>query len=120
MIDHIDALKEYVRNAAFREALDTGRYVYCEGHFCLNDPRYIRPGYRGKPYLSAYARDHMRECCLIFETAYENTLKRLVSRVLQKSRGDKRRFGTFPLTAGAPVTAEGRNSATGSRRSIGK
>ena len=108
MIDHIDALKEYVRNAAFREALDTGRYVYCEGHFCLNDPRYIRPGYWGKPYLSAYARDHMRECCLIFETAYENTLKRLVSGVLQKARGDKKKVRYVSFDGGSAVTAEGR------------
>lgn len=41
-ISHEAALKEYVRNPDFRMALDSGRYVYCEGHFCLNTPKYIQ------------------------------------------------------------------------------
>lgn len=36
-----ETLEEYVRNQAFRELLDTGHYVYADGHICVNDPAYV-------------------------------------------------------------------------------
>lgn len=106
-ISHSDALKEYVVNPAFRTALDSGRYIYCEGHFCLNDTRYVKFDHMGYPHLSAYAREHMAECCLVFETAYSSPLKRLINGVLQKGRGGKKQVTYVSRDGGSPVTAEG-------------
>lgn len=64
-----DALREYVRNATFRELLDSGRYVYVDGHFCLNEPKYVRHGEK-RLYLTRWANAHIDECCLRFLVRY--------------------------------------------------
>ena len=106
-VDHSDALKEYVRNPAFREVLDSGRYIYCEGHFCLNDSRYIQLDHLGRSHLSAYARNCMKECCLVFEEDYEKVLRRLLNGVLQKGRGANKIVKYVARDGGSAVTAEG-------------
>ena len=37
-----DALFEYATNVQFRNLLDTGKYIYVDNHFCINDPKYIK------------------------------------------------------------------------------
>lgn len=49
----------------FRKRIGSGRYQYIDGHFCLNDNRFICIT-EGKPGLTAYAKTHMDECCLVF------------------------------------------------------
>ena len=63
----------------FSCALQGGRYVYIEGHFCLNEETYVQRGYRQIQRLTAYARRHIEECCIAFtvqgryaNTAYED------------------------------------------------
>ena len=107
-ISHSDAMKEYVSNPAFRAVLDSGRYIYCEGHFCLNDARYIRVDHMGCIHLSAYAREHMAECCLVFETVYDSAWRRLLNGVLQKGRGGTKHIQYVGQDGGSPVTEEGR------------
>ena len=107
IIDHIDALREYVANPEFRAELDSGRYIYCEGHFCLNDSRYVRMDHMGYPHLSAYARDHMAECCLVFAEEYISPMRRLINGVLQKGRGGKKQVVYVGRDGGSPITAEG-------------
>lgn len=107
VINHSDALKEYVSNPTFRSRLDSGRYIYCEGHFCLNDARYVKIDHMGHPHLSTYAREHMYECCLVFETAYSSPLKRLINGVLQKGRGGKKQVTYVNRDGSSPITAEG-------------
>ena len=54
-------------SAEFRAALMSGCYTYVEGHYCLDDEKYVRRGYRmTAPSLTDYARHHMDECCLSF------------------------------------------------------
>jgi hypothetical protein len=36
-----EMLDEYVRNEDFRAIIDTGRYIYVDGHVCINDPEYV-------------------------------------------------------------------------------
>ena len=33
-----EMIAEYVRNEAFRGLIDTGHYIYVDGHICINDP----------------------------------------------------------------------------------
>ena len=60
---------EYVRNEVFRELIDTGRYIYADGHVCLNEPQYvIRQGDR--LHLTEWANAHVDQCCLRFVRNY--------------------------------------------------
>ena len=51
---------------AFRDALQSRRYVYAEGHYCLDLPQYVRRDGRGRPFLTGYARHAVEECCIAF------------------------------------------------------
>ena len=63
----------------FAAALTSGRYVYLEGHFCLDVEPYVERRYGQFKRLTAYARHHIEECCISFtvqgryaNTAYED------------------------------------------------
>lgn len=62
-----DAIYEYAVNIKFRELLDSGNFVYVDSHFCINDSKYIRQNDNGVTELTDYARQHIDECCLIFD-----------------------------------------------------
>ena len=106
-IDASDSLKEYIRNEEFRKVLNSGSYVYCEGHFCLNDPKYIRV-YNYKRHLSLYARDHMAECCLVFEVQYCTGYRILPGGVFQKGRAGQKQIVYRTQDGKSPVTDAGK------------
>jgi len=62
-----DALFEYATNDDFKKLLDSGKYVYVDAHFCINDSKYIRQNNNGYAELTDYASQHIDECCLIFD-----------------------------------------------------
>lgn len=64
-IDFERLVEEYQRNVGLRRVLENGAYVYAEGHLCRNIPKYIEMTPKGIA-LTAYARTHMSECCLLF------------------------------------------------------
>lgn len=64
-----EALREYVRSEAFRAMIDSGRYIYADGHICLNDPRFVTQ-LNARACLTAWANAHVDRCCLRFETVY--------------------------------------------------
>ena len=58
-----------MRNETFRRLIDTGRYIYADGHICLNDPEYVVQ--RGKKLLlTEWANAHVNRCCLRFVRTY--------------------------------------------------
>ena len=64
-----EMLDEYVRNEAFRERIDTGHYIYADGHICLNEPQYVV--HQGdKLCLTQWANAHVDQCCLRFVRNY--------------------------------------------------
>lgn len=64
-----EMLDEYVRNEIFRNLIDTGRYIYADGHVCLNEPQYVvRQG--DKIRLTEWANAHVDQCCLRFVRNY--------------------------------------------------
>lgn len=70
VIDKKTAFAEYMDNPDFRAYLDSGAFIYADGHICLNDPKYIectRTGAR----LTKWANAHVDECCLRFISVYE-------------------------------------------------
>ena len=38
-----------------------------ESHLCINDAKYISYDIVGNPFFTPYARQHMDECCVVFE-----------------------------------------------------
>lgn len=62
--------EEYNSNPAFQERIDSGRYVFADGHICLNDERYIMNTSQGLR-LTSWANAHADQCCLRFISVYE-------------------------------------------------
>ena len=68
-ISSADLFKAYCLNKDFRKAIDTGRFVYIEGHVCLDNEKYIvRSDEQIK--LTQYALTHIDECCFVFDKGY--------------------------------------------------
>lgn len=53
-ISSADLFKAYCLNKDFRKAIDTGKFVYVEGHVCLGDEKYIIHS-DGRVKLTQYA-----------------------------------------------------------------
>ena len=62
-----DAAKLAYADRSFEAVLRSGRYRYVEGHFCINDERYLYIDEYRNPRLTYYARNHIDECCLAFK-----------------------------------------------------
>lgn len=108
-IDERDGVREYVRNKEFRNVIDSGKYVYAEGHYCRNEKKYICYDQFGATHLTFYARTHMGECCLVFKSVYENTFSRITNGILQKGVGRGRKNIVYRHKDGASaVTEEGK------------
>lgn len=87
-----DAARLMVEDADFARAAQG--YLYVEGHFVLDDPRYVTCGEDGALMLSDAARYHMDQCCLRFKVVLG---------------GAQARYGEFCLlsqSAGIPFLAE--------------
>ena len=68
-ISSADLFKAYCLNKDFRKAIDTGRFVYIEGHVCLDNEKYIVRS-DGQIKLTQYALSHIDECCFAFDKGY--------------------------------------------------
>ena len=108
-IDEVDGIREYVRNPEFRKIIDTGLYAYVEGHYCLDDPDFIRTDQFGFRHLTPHARVNMDKCCLAFKVIYQNTIIRVFNGILRKGSGRGRQdFHYVKKDGSSPVTEEGR------------
>jgi transcriptional regulator with XRE-family HTH domain len=65
-VSRTDAARMLIEDPAFSRAVHSGLYTYAEGHFCLDDEKYVYRDRNGEKRLSAYALRHMDECCLTF------------------------------------------------------
>lgn len=62
-----DAIVESKFNPELAAALADNEYVFVDSHFVLNTPLYLETDECGDLALTHYARNHMDECCLVFE-----------------------------------------------------
>ena len=53
-------------NTFLQKAFIEGKLKYVEYHICINNPKYITKDDNGEDTLTKYARQHMHECCLVF------------------------------------------------------
>ena len=65
-IDPRDAFYEYHDNLEFRKLIDSGLFVYANGFFAVNDPKYVTHQSDGTPVLTDYAWSNIGECTLRF------------------------------------------------------
>jgi len=70
-----DSFLEYSSNAEFRKLIDSGNFTYIDGHYVINDPKYIIRTPFGGLDLTDYAKLHVDECCLRFDLAYNKLAK---------------------------------------------
>ncbi len=70
VIDEKNAAKLIEHNEDLRNLVINNIFIFISNVFVINDKKYVGQFTNGKAYLTDYARDHMDECCLIFD--YEN------------------------------------------------
>ena len=70
VVTPLEAFRLYEKNEEYRARIDTGAYVYVDGHICLNDPAYVVQTLLG-PKMTDWANRHVDECCLRFANVYE-------------------------------------------------
>lgn len=105
-IDESEAFREYKDNPRFRELLQTGRFIYVEGHYCLNDPTYVVQDQFGYYHLTHEARTNMSGCCLVFKTKYHATVSVIMNGVMRKGGGRGRKQLTYTRYDGKPATTD--------------
>jgi len=59
----------YKKNKDFHAVMDSGKFVYADGHIVRNDKRFIRQE-NDKMLLTDWANAHVDECCLRFVRVY--------------------------------------------------
>ena len=106
-IDEQSALQEYISNPLFRRIIDRGNYEYVNGHYCLRDSKYIGINSKGEKFLTIYAREHMAECCLVFECRHEKMSVSLSGGAIRKTGVSSKKLVYTDKNGKSLVTAEG-------------
>ena len=57
----------YTMNPDFRSLITEELFVYADGFACIKDEKYVFLNEYGSYSLTEYARDHVDECCLVFQ-----------------------------------------------------
>lgn len=70
-----DAAIQSITNPEMAALVRDGSYIYVDSHFVLNHPKYITRDIFGQTVLTDYARNHMEECCLVFELSVKSRCK---------------------------------------------
>ncbi len=70
VIDRESAFALYKSEEAFRSRMLSGRFVYVDGHICLNSAKFIQHTPMGTK-LTPWANAHVDACCLRFKHTYE-------------------------------------------------
>ncbi len=65
-ISNNDFMVLYATDMNFRDAINSGSFLYVDSHICLNDEKYYYINDNGNPELTDYARNNIQECCLYF------------------------------------------------------
>lgn len=78
VINQMDYMNLYEKNKGFAALIDSGAFIYLGYVVCINDPKYVAvdlTGPNAELKLTAYAREHAEECCIIFDCQSTSFLK---------------------------------------------
>jgi hypothetical protein len=78
-----DAFFEYFTNQTFQGCIDSGSFVYVDGHYVINDAEYVEQNIFGSLILTEYAKAHVDECCLRFDLVLDKASEPDVSLYLE-------------------------------------
>lgn len=67
-----DAAIQVFSNTFLRKKAQGGCFQFVENHLVLNNPLFIERDILGNTILTHYARNHMEECCLVFNLEIKN------------------------------------------------
>lgn len=81
-----EAARLFCEDASFRKA--ARGHLYIDGHFVLNDGRYVAVSEDGNMRMTDYARWHMDECCLVFSLAVQGEMATRYARECYLNRSD--------------------------------
>ena len=70
-----DSFYEYYANQDFRNLIDSDNFTYIDGHYVINDPKYVARSSFNGPNLTKYAKLHVNECCVRFDLLYNPSVK---------------------------------------------
>ncbi len=95
-----DSFFEYYANPEFAKIIDSGNFIYVDGHYVINDSKYIKRLENGGLDLTDYAKLHVDECCLLFDLKLNKASKMdivvyLDSIMFRKATPDYNRVPTF-------------------------
>ena len=95
-----DSFFEYYANPEFAKIIDSGNFIYVDGHYVINDSKYIKRLENGSLDLTDYAKLHVDECCLLFDLELNKASKMdivvyLDSIMFRKATPDYNRVPTF-------------------------
>lgn len=65
-----DSFFEYFANDEFRRLIDSGNFIYVDGHYAISDQKYVKKSPLGGLGLTDYAKLHIDECCIRFDLQY--------------------------------------------------
>ncbi len=74
VIDQAGYKSLYEKNPWFKQLIDSGDFIYLGYVVCINNPKYVTVKFFGMDAeltLTAYAREHAEECCIVF--SYRST-----------------------------------------------
>ena len=69
-VSYSDLFKAYCFNREFRTLVDSGKFVFVDGHLVFDDEKYVSRDESGTPVLTSYALSHMGECAIVFTRGY--------------------------------------------------
>lgn len=69
-----DAIVESKFNTALATVIADNEYIFVDSHFVLNTPLYVEKDLFGNTSLTHYARNHMDECCLVFNLTMKTSV----------------------------------------------
>lgn len=61
-------------NPQLRDVLENGRYLYVDSHLVVDNNLYVEQDEDGDTALTHYARNHMDECCLVFDLSVKTKI----------------------------------------------
>ncbi|WP_308644548.1 hypothetical protein [Oceanotoga sp.] len=67
VIDEMNALYEISMSEELYEMVYSGKVVYINAMFCINDPKYVIQHGDNSLEMTEYALEHVDECCLVFD-----------------------------------------------------
>lgn len=77
---------QLLSHPTLKERVEEGELLYVESHLCINVAKYISYDIAGNPFLTLYARQHMDECCVVFEISSDTQTGRSTALTLLLNR----------------------------------